>query len=136
MASQKLTISKLKPDIQVTTSRSSGPGGQHANKVETKVTLRFNVKNSSLLSEMQRDTLLEKLGNRINQEGELILSSDSQRSQLRNKELAFKLLDRLIKKAFIIKKKRKRTKPGKAAIAKRLKGKKMQSEKKKLRQKL
>ena len=67
-------------------SRSSGPGGQNINKVNTKVELRFNITDSKILNDSEKELLLEKLASRINQEGLLILSSQSERSQLKNKE--------------------------------------------------
>lgn len=73
MSQKQISLSKLKPDIQVTTARSGGPGGQHVNKVETKVILRFNVFDSELLTEFQRSVLKEKLASKLTKEGELIV---------------------------------------------------------------
>lgn len=135
MESKRIQIGKIRPEITVQTARSSGPGGQHANKVETKVMLRFNVLTSRLLTDEEKETIRTKLASKLTKEGELIVSSDGKRSQLKNKEIAFKKLDRLLSKAFVQKKARKKTKPTKAANEKRLQAKKQNAEKKAMRQK-
>ncbi|HHP7242215.1 MAG TPA: alternative ribosome rescue aminoacyl-tRNA hydrolase ArfB [Cyclobacteriaceae bacterium] len=134
--SGRITANDLINEIKFTTARSSGPGGQHANKVETKVQLYFDVHNSEVLSDIQKAMIATKAGNKINKHGQLIISEESKRSQLNNKTLALKKLDRLLARAFTTKKKRKPTKPGKAAIQDRLNKKKQHSEKKKLRKRI
>jgi len=134
--SGRVTANDLINEIKFTTARSSGPGGQHANKVETKVQLYFDVHNSEVLSDIQKAMIATKAGNKINKQGQLIISEESKRSQLNNKTLALKKLDRLLARAFTTKKKRKPTKPGKAAIQDRLNKKKQHSEKKKLRKRI
>jgi ribosome-associated protein len=133
--SDRIKTGQLKPEIVIKTSRSSGPGGQHVNKVETKVQLIFNVKQSKILSELDKEIIIAKHRSKITNEGELIVSADGKRSQLKNKEIAFKKLDRLLAKAFLKPKVRKKTKPSKAAIEDRLKAKKIHSEKKQMRRK-
>ncbi len=121
------------PEFSFSTSRSSGPGGQHVNKTETRVELRFNVPDSELLSEEEKHRLLDKLANKINSEGELILSSQEHKSQMQNKEECIKKFYELLAEALKVRKKRKKTRPSKAAREKRLKEKKKRSEKKEQR---
>ena len=106
------------------------------NKVNTKVTLRFDVVNSTLLNEEQKATILKKLTSKITNDGIFILFAQSTRSQIKNKEAVVQKMDRLLTKAFAKRKARKSTNPTKAAIRKRLDNKKKQSEKKKLRRKI
>ena len=133
---RKVDSELLKPELQFQTARSGGPGGQHANKVETKVQVRFNVDQSTLLTTLEREMLKARFANKLTQEGELIVAADSKRSQLQNKTLALKKLDRLLAKAFQKKKPRKPTQPTKASKKKRLKDKKFQGEKKELRKRI
>lgn len=117
-------------ELQFQTARSSGPGGQNVNKVESKVQLRFDVNNSLILSEEEKLTLLQKLKNKIDQEGILQLSSQEKRSQIQNKELVIRKFYDSLRTAFHKKKIRKATKPSKGAVEKRLQSKKVQAEKK------
>jgi len=125
----------FKSELIFSFSRSSGPGGQNVNKVSTKVELRFHVMDSSLLSGDEKDRLMEKLGSRINGEGELILVSQSERSQLKNKEAVIEKFYALLAKALKPRKKRKPTKPSAAAREKRLESKRLISKKKEQRTK-
>lgn len=126
----KMEFSLLDTELTFKTSRSGGSGGQHVNKTETKVTLEFHVQNSQFLSNDNKSRILERLQNRINQEGVLQISSSKTRSQLKNKEIAIQLFHELIERALQRQKKRKVTKPTKSAIAKRLNAKKQNAEKK------
>jgi len=124
---------KIIKELSFKTSRSSGSGGQNVNKVSTKVELRFNLFDSEALNEEEKERISEKLKNKISQEGILIVTSDSERTQLGNKKKVIELFISLIEKSLIKPKKRTKTKPTKASKEKRLKEKKIQSEKKKLR---
>ena len=117
-------------EMQFSASRSSGAGGQNVNKVNTKVELRFNVMNSQLLNESEKQIITEKLANQINQEGELLLVSQTERSQLKNKEEVIMRFYALLTKTLTPRKKRRPTKPTRASKEKRLEQKRNQSEKK------
>jgi len=131
----KITSADILPELEFSFSKSSGPGGQHVNKVNTKVGLRFDVSGSKILNEDQKKLLIEKLSKKLTKEGVLVLSSQEARSQLLNKEIVLEKLDKLLQSAFFIKKKRKPTKPTRSSVKKRLDGKKHQSQKKANRQK-
>jgi len=108
--------------------RSSGPGGQHANKTATKVELSFDIENSGALSEKEKNRILDKLSGRINKEGILKMNSENSRSQHTNKEIVTQNFLFEIKEALKKPKRRKKTKPTKASKIRRLKAKKKKSE--------
>ena len=118
------------PEISFQTSRSSGPGGQNVNKVESRVELRFTIEASQLLSPEQKNRLLTKLAARLTAEGELLITAQEDRSQLRNKDIALRKLHELLLRALHQDKPRKATKPSKSAVRKRLETKKKDGEKK------
>src|SRR5215831_8303824 len=126
----------LHSEISFRASRSGGKGGQNVNKVSAKVELLFDVKNSVHLSEEQKQKVWMRLQNRINSEGILQIISQTERSQYANKLKALEQFDRLIRNAFIEKKKRIATKISKAAKERRLQSKKILSEKKQMRRRL
>ena len=114
-------------------SRSSGPGGQHVNKVSTRIELRFDITSSLLLREEEKIIVMSKLASRISKEGILILVSQSERSQYDNKTKVTEKFYKLLEKALTPAKKRKPTRPTAASKAKRLDSKRIRSEKKKFR---
>ena len=125
----------LLSELVFTTSRSSGPGGQNVNKVNSKVTLKFDVQQSVVLIPEQKELILKKISTRLTKEGTLLITAQDKRSQLQNKEEVLQKLDQLLIKIFTPKKQRKATKPSKAAKHARIKDKKQRSEKKQWRQK-
>jgi ribosome-associated protein len=122
-------------EIEFQFSRSSGKGGQNVNKVETKVEIHWNINNSKAFSEEEKEKIKQSLAKRINQEGDLIIRSEEERSQLKNRRMALEKLNEMIKEALKPEEERISTKPSKAIKERRLKEKKLISEKKKLRQK-
>ncbi|RLJ65526.1 ribosome-associated protein [Lacinutrix venerupis] len=115
--------------------RSSGAGGQHVNKVSSKIELSFNIKDSLVLTNIQKQSIQYKLSNRITKEGLLILQCGESRSQHRNKNIATIRAIELLKLALCKEKKRIPTKIPKAVIIKRLKNKRANKERKANRQK-
>lgn len=127
---------RLEKELVFRVSRSSGPGGQNVNKVNSKVTLRFDVERSEILTSVEKEVIRQKLAASMSQDGELILSAQESRSQLANKEAVLQKFDRLLSKAFAKRKVRKASKPSKSAVQERLQHKKRHGDKKKWRQKI
>ena len=125
----------LLPELTFKAVRSSGSGGQHVNKVASKVELHFVIDSSSVLTVAQKSLLKKNLQSRLTKEGELILQCDESRSQHKNKELVIQRFFETLEKGLVKPKKRKKTKVPKSAIKKRLKNKRIQSERKINRQK-
>ena len=130
-----LNKEKLIQELQFKAIRSSGPGGQHVNKVSSKIVLSFEVTTSQYLSDKQKEVICEKLSNRINKEGTLLLFCEQSRSQHKNKELAVKRFLTLLAEALKPKKMRRATKPSRASLIKKAVRKKNNSQKKQLRKK-
>lgn len=123
-------------ELQFRTSRSSGAGGQHVNKVSTQVELLFDVDASVFLSDTQKARIKKQLKNRINREGVLQLRCSSSRSQHRNKQLVIQYFDELITKAVKAPPRRKKVKARQADPATRLRKKREHAEKKARRKKI
>ena len=136
MTLQELLKQDFSTEFQFQASRSGGAGGQNVNKVSTKVELRFNVATSSLLDDNQKKLIQKKHKNQINSAGELIIVSQEERTQLRNKNTTIKKFKELLIKALTIPKKRIKVTPTAGMIAERLKNKKMASDKKSNRGKI
>jgi ribosome-associated protein len=129
-------VPDLSTEFQFFTSRSSGPGGQNVNKVNSKVELRFDIQNSIHLTDEQKEILLVKLASKVTAEGILIVVSQRDRSQLVNKEDSVKKLYALIYKALTPQKPRKNTRPTKSSVEKRLQSKRIKSEIKQTRSRI
>lgn len=114
-------------------TRSSGAGGQHVNKTSSRIQLSWNVATSDALDDAQRERLLHKLSSRLTADGTLTVSVSDTRSQHRNREIAEERLEEVVRAALVVPKKRKPTKPSRAAKEKRLDEKKIRSQKKKNR---
>jgi len=118
------------PEITFQTSRASGPGGQNVNKVESRVELRWHLEQSQLLTDAQKQLILEKVAGQLTTEGYLLLVAQDDRSQLRNKELVLLRFHQLLVRSLHRPRPRRATRPSAGAVRKRLEGKKIQSEKK------
>lgn len=130
-----LTAALFGNELEFSTSRSSGPGGQNVNKVNTKVTIKLDIPGSFVLTDEEKAVLMQKLASRLTTEGVLVLTAQEKRSQLQNKEAVILKLETVLAKAFEKKKPRKATKPSKSSVQNRIQKKKQVSEKKKWRQK-
>jgi ribosome-associated protein len=125
----------IQTEIQFKAIRSSGPGGQHVNKVASKIELYFDIENSEGLTIDEKELISVKLKNRISKNGILILSSQESRSQHKNKEIVTQQLFNILTSSLIKPKKRKPTKPTRSSIVKKAENKKRHAQKKSLRKK-
>jgi ribosome-associated protein len=115
-------------EMWMTVARSGGPGGQHANKTSTKVVLYWNISATTALNEAQRGRVEQKLANRINADGQLLVEADDTRSQHRNRELARARLAELVNDALKVHKRRIHTNPSQAARKRRLEEKRQRAQ--------
>lgn len=133
MTTEELKQRNPENEFIFSTSRSSGPGGQNVNKVSTKVELRFNIKESLLFTDEEKELIFDKLKNKITRAGEIVLVSQSERTQLMNKiVVAGKFFD-IISRALTKQKKRTSTRPTFTSKIKRLESKRTRGQIKKLR---
>lgn len=121
---------KLLKEISFKAVRSSGPGGQHVNKTASKAVISFTISTSQIFSPIEKQRLLEKLKPRISQDGILTITCSESRSQHRNKALAIERLFRLLEKSLLVAKSRKKSRPSRNAIEKRIVAKKKHALKK------
>ena len=129
------TVNIPESEIRLEASRSSGPGGQNVNKVNTRVTLVFDVVGSQVLTEQDKQRIIKKLGSRISRAGQIRVVSQRHRTQERNREAALEKFVTLLQSAFVRSKPRKKTGVPARAIKERLQEKKTRSRIKKLRSK-
>ena len=130
MLAVNASLSIPRSELDVRVSRSSGAGGQHVNKTSSRVEIFWNVRESRSISEEQRELILSRLEPRLSGDGSIRVVASDMRSQSRNRELAEERLAELVKRALVVRRKRKPTKPTRAAKEARLESKKRHSRKK------
>lgn len=128
-------ISIPEHELEITTSKSGGAGGQHVNKTETRITIRWNVLRTTALNEEQKALVLQNLQSRLTAEGDLIINNSESRSQAQNKRLAIANLVREVRQALYVPKKRTATRVSKSVKEKRFKEKSHRGSIKKMRSK-
>jgi len=132
----KILKDDLIKELKFSASRSSGSGGQHVNKVSTRIEAFFILYNSNLFSIEQKEFLQEKLKSKISKDGDIRVVCDSERSQYLNKQKAIVKMQTLLQNAFKVDKPRKASKPTKSSVNSRLKNKELLGDKKEMRKKI
>ncbi len=122
-------------ELEITASTAGGPGGQHVNKTASRITIRWNVKNSAALTDEQKQRVMDNLASRLTTEGDFMVHNSESRSQQHNKKNALNQLAHEIRKALHVPKKRMKTKISEGAKEVRRKQKSHRSEIKKMRSK-
>lgn len=122
-------------EVEITASKSGGAGGQHVNKTSTRITVRWNIKNTHVLTDEQKERVLQKLGHQVTTDGDLIIHDSHSRSQDQNKHAALDRLAHTIRSALYVPKKRMATKISRSAKETRLQEKSRRGEIKKMRRK-
>ena len=117
-------------ELTVRATRSSGAGGQHVNKTSSRIQMSWDVGASAVLDDSQRERIQRKLASRLSDDGVLTVSVSDTRSQHRNREIAEERINEVVRRALIVPKKRKATRPTRAAREARLVSKKLHSRKK------
>lgn len=123
-------------ELEITASRSGGPGGQHVNKSDTRITVRWNVQSSGVLLPEQKELLLQKLQSQLTTEGDIIVHNSASRSQEQNKKMAIRALEEKIDRALYVPKKRMATRVPRKVKEARLSMKAQRSTIKKTRSKI
>jgi len=123
-------------EIEITVSRAGGPGGQHVQKTSSRVTVRWNVKNTTALHDEQKARVMQNLGSRLTVDGDLIIHNSESRSQLHNKKRALEILAKEISKALFVPKRRMKTRISRATKEARFREKSHRGTLKKLRGKI
>ncbi len=122
-------------ELEITASRAGGPGGQHVNKTSTRITVRWNVSQTSALDYTQKERVLENLKAEITADGDILVHSGASRSQQQNKKMALERLADKLRNALYVPKKRRKMGVSKKAKETRLQIKKQRSVVKKMRSK-
>lgn len=120
-------------ELAVRASRAGGPGGQHVNTSSTRVEITWNVRHSSALTDIHRARALTALASRLDGEGAIRVVASDTRSQRQNRELAEQRLAEVVRRALLVPRKRKATKPTRASVERRLEGKKRSASRKRER---
>lgn len=127
------TPEELTPWCELTYGASGGPGGQHANKVSTRAMLRFDFRGCTLLDDVQRERIAQRLDSRLSADGRVQVVADRERSQSANREAALARLADLLTRALHVDKPRTPTRPSKGSQRRRLHAKRLRGERKQMR---